>query len=331
MTRYARQMILPEVGQDGQSKLTKAHALIIGAGGLGHPVAQYLTAAGVGQITIIDPDTVELSNLHRQTLFTEAEVGQPKAQTLCTRLAKLNSDVALKAITGTLNPDTAPELIAAADIILDCADSFAASYIASDECLTQGKPLISASALGLQGYVGGFCGTAPPLRAVFPDLPQHLATCATAGVMGPVVGTLGAMQAQMAINTILGLTPSPLGQLMQVDFATLRTYQFRFDTAPEPDTKLTFTTHNQLTPNDFIVDLRETDEAPTPVAPTALRHQVADFDTAHPTPAKGQRAILTCRSGLRAWQAARKLQSYWDGEILLIAMGDTNTNQGTDT
>jgi len=329
MTRYARQMILPEVGHDGQTKLTQTHALIIGAGGLGHPVAQYLTAAGIGQITIIDPDTVELSNLHRQTLFTEAEVGQAKGQTLCNRLQALNSDITLLPITGTLNPDTAPELIANADIILDCADSFAASYIASDECLAQGKPLISASALGLQGYVGGFCGTAPSLRTLFPDLPQQLATCATAGVMGPVVGTLGAMQAQLALNTILGFSPSPLGQLMQVDFATLRTSQFRFDTAPEPDTKLTFTTHNHLTQNDFIVELRRTDEAPTPVAPTALRHQVTDFDTTRPTPERGQRAILTCRSGLRAWQAARKLQSYWDGEIHLIAMGDTNTNQGT--
>lgn len=329
MTRYARQMILPEVGQDGQSKLTKAHALIIGAGGLGHPVAQYLTAAGIGQITIIDPDTVELSNLHRQTLFTEVEVGQPKAQTLCNRLGQLNSDITLTAITSTLNPDTAPELIAAANIILDCADSFAASYIASDECLGHSKPLISASALGLQGYVGGFCGTAPSLRALFPDLPQQLATCATAGVMGPVVGTLGAMQAQMALNALLGLSPSPLGQLMQVDFATLRTSQFRFDTAPEPDTKLTFTTPSQLTSDDFTVELRGEDEAPSPVTPTALRHQVSDFDTTRPTPAKGQRAILTCRSGLRAWQAARKLQSYWDGDIQLIAMGDTNTNQGT--
>ena len=328
MTRYARQMILPDVGQDGQAKLTQTHALIIGAGGLGHPVAQYLTAAGIGQITIIDPDTVELSNLHRQTLFTEAEVGQAKAQTLCRRLQALNSQITLRPIKGTLNPDTAPELVADADIVLDCADSFAASYIASDECLAQGKPLISASALGLAGYVGGFCDTAPSLRALFPDLPQQLATCATAGVMGPIVGTLGAMQAQMALNTLLGLMPSPLGQLMQVDFATLRTSQFRFDKAPEPDTKLTFTTHNHLTSNDVIIELRGEDEAPTPVAPTAIRHQVSDFDTLRPTPEPGQRAILTCRSGLRAWQAARKLQSYWDGDIQLIAMGDTNTNQG---
>lgn len=331
MTRYARQMILPQVGQDGQTKLTQAKALIIGAGGLGHPVAQYLAGAGVGQITIIDPDTVELSNLHRQTLFTEADTGKAKAQTLCRRLHALNADVTLRPITGTLNPDTAPELIADADIVLDCADSFAASYIASDECLAQGTPLISASTLGLTGYLGGFCGTAPSLRAVFPDLPQNLATCATAGVMGPVVGTLGAMQAQMALNTLLDLTPSPLGQMMQVDFATLRTSTFRFDDAPEPADTLSFISHNQLTNNDFIVELRGTGEAPTPVTPTALRHQVSDFDTTCPTPAQGQRAVLTCRSGLRAWQAARKLQSYWDGDIQLIAMGDRDTKQGTPT
>lgn len=329
MTRYARQMILPQVGQDGQTKLTAAHALVIGAGGLGHPLAQYLTGAGVGQITIIDPDRVELSNLHRQTLFTEDDTGKAKAQTLCRRLQALNADVTFRPITGALNPDTAPELVEEADIVLDCADSFAASYIASDECLTQSKPLISASTLGVTGYVGGFCGTAPSLRAVFPDLPQSLATCATAGVMGPVVGTLGAMQAQMALNTLLGLAPSPLGQMMQVDFAMLRTSTFRFDNAPEPTDALNFISHKHLTNNNFIVELRDTDEAPTPITPTALRHQVSDFDSTRPTPAQGQRAVLACRSGLRAWQAARKLQSYWDGDIQLIAMGDRDTNQGT--
>ena len=322
MTRYARQMIQPEVGQDGQIKLTQAHALIIGAGGLDHPVAQYLTAAGIGQISIIDPDTVELSNLHRQTLFTEQEVGQPKAQTLCKRLKALNSDVTRRPITGTLNPDTAPELIADADIVLDCADSFAASYVASDECLSQGKPLISASALGLSGYVGGFCATAPSLRALFPDLPQQLATCATAGVMGPVVGTLGAMQAQMALNTLLGHSPSPLGQLMQVDFGSLRTSQFRFDKAPEPKNPLTFIAANAILPDDFVVDLRTHEEVRNTVTDTALRMTVSDFDKTHPLPDTSQRAVLTCRSGLRAWQAARKLQNHWNGDIKLIAMGD---------
>ncbi len=322
MTRYTRQTILPEVGVAGQARLTSAHALIIGAGGLGHPVAQYLTGAGVGRITIVDPDTVELSNLHRQTAFAETDAGQPKARALCDHLTLLNSEVTLDPLITTLDPQTTPALVASADIVLDCADSFAVTYILSDECLRQNTPLISASVLEFGGYVGGFCATAPSIRAVFPDLPNRLATCATAGVMGPVVGTIGAYQAQMALAVLLGTTPSPLGQLISIDLKTYRNSGFRFDGAPEPSTTLEFIAPQAVKPKDYVVDLRGIEEAPTPITPAALRYVVEDFDTIQPRPQAGQCAILTCRSGLRAWQAARKLQRYWDGDIRLIAMGD---------
>ena len=142
-------------------------------------------------------------------------------------------------------------------MILDCADSYAASYILSDTCLAQGKPLISASVLGLAGYVGGFCGGAPSLRALFPDAPDSGASCATAGVLGPVVGAVGAMQAQMALNLILGLQPSPLGQMIQYDGRTLRSTGFRFDDAPEPTRCFRFVSASQLTADDQIIDLRD--------------------------------------------------------------------------
>ena len=171
MSRYARQMQVPGVGAGGQARLTAAHVLIIGAGGLGCTVIPTLAAAGVGRLTIIDPDRVELSNLHRQTLYTAADIGQPKALAAATRARALNPDGQAKARAARLDPANAPGLIASADVIVDAADSFAVTYTLSDLCLAAGKPLISASVIGRAGYAGGFCGAAPSYRAVFPDLP----------------------------------------------------------------------------------------------------------------------------------------------------------------
>lgn len=318
MTRYARQMILPEVGAAGQAKLTAARVLVVGAGGLAAPVLPLLAGAGVGQITIIDGDTVSLSNLHRQTLFTETDLDQPKAVVAAQRCTALNADITVTALPHRLTPANAPDLVAQADLIFDCADSYAVSYCLSDLCHAQSKPLISASVLGLGGYVGGFCGTAPSLRAVFPDAPDSGASCATAGVLGPVVGIIGAMQAQMALNHLLGFTPSPLGQLVQLDARTLTTSGFRFDTAPEPSTAFPFVATADLTPDDLIVDLRPTTEAPTPIHPAAQRltpDQIHATDT--------QRLALCCATGLRAWRAAETLHPNWPGEIVLVAASAT--------
>lgn len=322
MSRYARQIVLPEVGDAGQARLAGAHALVVGAGGLGVPVLQYLAGAGVGRLTVVDPDTVDRGNLHRQTLYGERFLGTMKAAAATVALLDLNPEVRVQPVLGRLDPANAPALVAAADVVLDCADSFAASYTLSDACRDAGKPLVTASALGLGGYAGGFCGGAPSLRAVFPDLPARAATCATAGILGPVVGLLGCLQAQMALAILLRLTPSPLGQLVSFEAAGLRFGGFRFDGAPEPMNPLAFLAPAAITPADFVADLRPVDEAPTPATPTARRLAVADFGPAGPTPASGQRAVLVCRSGLRSWQAATRLAAVWDGEITLVAMGD---------
>ncbi|MBA4489242.1 HesA/MoeB/ThiF family protein [Paracoccus sp. S1E-3] len=318
MTRYARQQILPEIGAAGQARIAATQVLVVGAGGLGVPAIQYLAGAGVGRITLVDPDRVEETNLHRQPIYGPA-LGQPKAQVAADFLRALNPAVKVTPHVAWATPANAPALVADADMVLDCADSFAASYMLSDLCFAARKPLISASALGLSGYVGGFCGGAPSLRAVFPDLPDSLATCASAGVLGPVVGVLGALQAQMALAVMLGLTPSPLGQLMRLDLDDYRSSAFRFDAAPEPEAPHRFVARTDVGADDFVADLRDAVEAPIPAAPHARRLTVADFGPGGPLPAPGQRAVLACRSGLRAWRAADRLRAVWPGEIALLA------------
>jgi molybdopterin/thiamine biosynthesis adenylyltransferase len=319
------------VGDAGQSALQAAHVLIVGVGGLGAPVLQYLVAAGVGRLTLVDGDVVSLSNLHRQTLFREADVGKAKAAVAAKTLGALNAECTIETVEAPLDPSNATALVKQSTIVLDCADSFATSYILSDTCKALAVPLISASVLEFAGYVGGFCHTAPSLRAVFPDLPDRAATCATAGVMGPVVGMIGAAQAQMALAYLIGQSTSPLGQFIRFDLQNFRSSGFRFDQAPDPVPDLTFIAPSQLTGSDFVVELRDTEEAATPVSAHAQRLSVAQFTDRQLTPATKQRAVFACRSGLRAWQAATHLRSYWDGDINLIAMGDTPPTERLNT
>lgn len=317
MSRYARQIALPAFGEEGQSKLTKARVLVVGAGGLAASALPLLAGAGLGSITIIDPDQVDLSNLHRQHLFTEVDCGSNKAEIAIRRCQALNSDIALVAITAALTPRNAPDLVAQADLVLDCADSYAVSYTLSDVCLAAKIPLITASAIGLEGYVAGVCGAAPSLRAIFPDPPDSAATCAGSGVLGPVVSSLGALQAQMAIAHLAGFDPSPLGQMMRLDARSFRTSSFRFDNAPEPEASFPFIAADALEYLDVVIDLRSEEEAPEPIHPSAAR--IAPDVLIGRLPMASTRLVLCCASGLRAWRMADEIYPDWPGEIVLVA------------
>lgn len=321
-SRYTRQTILPEFGTNGQEKLSTTHILVVGAGGLGCPVLQYLTAAGVGKISIVDDDVVSRTNLHRQILYRDNQVGQKKALAAKEILNELNPEVSFECHTRRLDPHTLKNMITNVDLVMDCADNFATTYALSDYCLKSEIPLISASVLGFNGYVGGFCGTAPSVRSVFPELPDQAASCDSAGVSGPVVGVIGSLQAQMAISHILELTPSPLGQLLTIDCRTFATGGFRFDSAKEPNGQvLGFISPNQVEDTDFIVELRDELEAPVPAHPNALRHLPHEFHEEGIYPNENKRIVLCCKTGLRSWKTARQLQSYWPGEIALVAVG----------
>lgn len=320
VTRYARQMVLPQIGAEGQDRLGAAHLLVVGAGGLGVPALQYLAGAGVGRITLVDADRVEATNLHRQPIYAMAQIGQPKAQAAAAILAAMNPEVTVTPRLEWLTPANAPALVADADVVLDCADTFAVSLTLSDACMAAGKPLIAGSALALSGYALGCCGGAPSLRAVFPDLPARAATCATAGVMGPVVGMIGALQAQMALAVVLRLDPSPLGRLISFDAERWRMGGFRFGAAPEPASPLPFIAESQIVPGDLLVDLR-VEAAPFRADARHLPpDQIGQLD-----PPPGARVVLACRTGLRAHNAGQTLQSRWPGRIALLALTDPTT------
>ncbi|MEO9874329.1 MAG: ThiF family adenylyltransferase [Anderseniella sp.] len=321
MSRYARQMVLPEIGTTGQARLADARVLVVGAGGLGCPVLSYLAGAGVGSIRIVDADMVEVSNLHRQPLYTMADIGQAKAATARRTLAAYNPEIEVLAEVLRLEPANTASLCRDADIVIDAADSFAVTYTLSDHCQTSGQAFVSASVLSFAGYAGGFCGgRAPSVRAVFPDLPQSAANCATAGVSGPAVGILGSLQAQMALSYLLGLEPSPLGRMISLDLRQFTTSSFSFGNAQEPDDGFGFVSVEDISDSDFVVDLRSIDEAPATVTTGACRTTADDIETLADD-ARNRRAILCCRSGLRAWNAGLRLRQAGCIDISLIALG----------
>jgi molybdopterin/thiamine biosynthesis adenylyltransferase/rhodanese-related sulfurtransferase len=321
--RYSRQTILPEVGAAGQGRLRDACVLVVGAGGLGSAVLQYLSAAGVGRLVIVDHDRVEESNLHRQPIYRMGDVGLLKAEAARGALLDLNPQVRIEAICERLTPANAARLVAAADIVVDAADSFAVTYVVSDECHRVNKVLVSASVLGLRGYIGAFCGGAPSYRAVFPEMPAQAGSCAQSGVLGTAVGVMGTLQAHIVLALLLGLQPSALGQLVTVDFHTLRFGGFSFAAAQEPSAAaLPFISADQVVESDIVIDLRSLAEAPASPIAGAFRIEVDALERAETRFPPEPRVVLCCRTGVRAWRAARALQSRGHMNLALIAFGE---------
>ncbi len=321
--RYSRQRILPEVGAAGQARLRDACVLVIGAGGLGCAVLQYLCAAGVGRLLIVDPDRVEESNLHRQPTYRMSDVGLLKAQAARTALLESNPEIQIEAVSERLTPANVAHLVVAADLIVDAADSFAVTYVLSDECHRVTKGLVSASVLGLTGYVGAFCGGAPSYRAVFPEMPRQAGSCAQSGVLGTAVGVMGTLQAHMVLALLLGLQPAVLGQLVTLDFRTLRFGGFSFAAAKEPSgAAIPFIAAAQVANTDIVIDLRSLTEAPVSPFAAALRIDVDTVEGAQTRFPHEPRIVLCCRTGVRAWRAARALQSQGHENVALIALGD---------
>ena len=323
--RYSRQLILPEIGIEGQRKLLKAKVLVVGCGGLGSPVLQYLVGAGVGHITVVNADRVEENNLHRQPLFNQNDVGEYKVIAAQKHLNCLNSGAQITAINRKLCPSNAEEFLKTKDVVLDCTDSLAAAYLLSDICFEERIPFIHASASQLKGYVGGFCAGLPSLRAVFPDMPAFAVNCSQTGVLGSVVGMIGLMQAQMTLLTLLKTEPTPLGRLSTFDGLKLSFTSIDFSQAKEPKQipwKIIDTT--MIDSHDVVIELRDQHEANKMIDEQACRIPLSKFQNQSfinefTRQYTNRRLIFCCLSGMRAWQAARLTTSTYTGEIALIA------------
>ncbi|CAN5389340.1 N/A [soil metagenome] len=317
--RYARQTILPEIGAAGQARLAASSVLVVGAGGLGCPVLQYLAGAGVGRLAIVDHDTVEETNLHRQPLYGMGDVGKPKAETARSTLLRFNPGVAIDAAVERLTPQNATQLVADADVIVDAADSFAVTYILSDACHAARKPLVSASVIGLSGYAGAFCGGGPSYRAVFPEVSIDGGTCATVGVLGTAVAVLGSLQAHLTLHLLLGLEPTVLGRVVTFDARRLGFGGFSFEGSLEPEGAVPFIAPSAIAADDFVIDLRGVDEAPQPHA-GGRRVDVAGIDAIAEKLPPSRRIVICCRSGQRALMAADKLRDR-GLDLALVALG----------
>lgn len=226
--RYARQTVLPEIGQIGQQRLAAGRVLCIGAGGLGCPALQYMAAAGVGHIGIVDHDDVDLSNLQRQILFTEDQIGTNKAKAARDQLCRRNSSIDITAYPYALTPDNCEDLFAAYDVVIDATDNFAAKFLINDAAVKTKTPWVYGSILGFKGQMAAFDPRrvdAPCYRCLFPHPPQEqIMNCAQAGVIGAVAGTIGTMQALEVIKILVqNVEIQPLfDRLLQIDIADFK-------------------------------------------------------------------------------------------------------------
>ncbi|WP_338919736.1 HesA/MoeB/ThiF family protein [Pseudomonas silesiensis] len=226
ISRYARQIILSEVGEQGQQRLKDSKILVVGAGGLGCPVLLYLAGAGVGTIGIVDNDIVSVSNLHRQILYSTADVGNLKVLAAKRRINQLNPDIVVHTVATTLNPDNVLSLLAEYDIIVDATDNFDAKYLISDACIESGKPMVYASISQFEGQVSVFNyydrqtqQRGPCFRDLFEKPPPlHLTqNCSEAGVLGIIPGLLGCFQVNEVLKLILRAGEPLSGQLLSID------------------------------------------------------------------------------------------------------------------
>lgn len=208
MERYSRQTVLPEIGVEGQEKLREAKVLVIGAGGLGSPVIQYLAAAGVGHLSIVDPDVVSLSNLQRQTLYRTDDIGKSKAELAAQFIRALNPDCKVKIFKQYFNPDLAHELVPQHDVIVDGSDNFSCRYLSNDASVIYNKPLVAASILKFEGQLSVYnYNNGPSYRCLFPEPPSadEVPSCAEAGVLGSLAGVMGSLQANEVLKVLLSL------------------------------------------------------------------------------------------------------------------------------
>ncbi|MBJ6367262.1 HesA/MoeB/ThiF family protein [Snuella sedimenti] len=336
MNRYSRHIILNEIGQSGQDKLSNAKVLVVGAGGLGCPILQYLAAAGIGSIGIIDFDVVDITNLQRQVLFGTASLGQNKAEAAKKRLQDLNDAINIKAYPEQLSYKNAVNLFKQYDIIVDGTDNFETRYLINDACIIANKPLVFGAIYKFEGQVSVFNHqNGPSYRCLFPNPPQKgsVPNCSEIGVLGVLPGIIGTMQANEVLKLILGIGDVLSGKLLCYNALTLQTITLNITKSNNEIQKVLKTQHlfhkKQMTNNacevDIIdisisemlsksniqlIDVREPHETPKvenlPITYIPLSELENSLDKIDPNKVKG----LFCQSGIRSKRAVSILQDH---------------------
>lgn len=232
LLRYSRHVLLDEIGIEGQAKIIGAHALVIGAGGLGSPAALYLASAGIGRLTLADGDTVDLTNLQRQILHTQNRIGQLKTLSGRTALSQINPEVTVEPITERLAGDRLESLVTEADVVLDCSDNFATRHAINRACVKHRTPLVSGAAIRFSGQLSVFDNRrddAPCYHCLFPEEENFEETrCAVMGVFAPLTGIIGAMQAAEALKIVSGAGSPSIGRLLLLDGLTMEWRSVRY-------------------------------------------------------------------------------------------------------
>ena len=220
LLRYSRQIMLPDIDIRGQEALQQARVLIVGLGGLGSPVAMYLAAAGVGELVLVDDDKVELSNLQRQVIHHSSSVGVAKVDSAAQRIASINSDVQVQCVSHRLGREELIDWLKKAHLVVDCSDNFATRYLLNSCCVEQNTPLVSGAAIRMEGQlltVDPRVAGSPCYQCLYPSAGDDNLSCAESGVLAPVVGVIGSMQALEAIKVLTGVGETLVGRLMIFD------------------------------------------------------------------------------------------------------------------
>jgi len=339
---YSRQTALPEVGETGQARLRSAAVLVVGAGGLGVPVLQYLAASGVGKMTILDGDHVEPSNLHRQPIYEPEDVGRPKAVVAAERLRRMNRDLDCTAITEHASAANVSGLVASHDVVVECTDNLRAKFLVNDAAVGAGKPAVFASVHQYEGQLQVYRPRPdwPCLRCLWPEAPRDglVGNCAEAGVLGPVPGTLGTMQAMQVLQLILGLEGGVRPGLLIVDLLDFSTRGIgarrragcehgpSVRAAPEDaeSPEVDFSSLNEAREAGFeLVDIREAWERQSgrPASHITLHLPLSELLGGRVAFPAGGRYLIVCEHGVRSLALAEHLRERGHAEVYSMRGG----------
>jgi sulfur-carrier protein adenylyltransferase/sulfurtransferase len=325
---YSRQILLKEIGPEGQAKLTRARVLVVGLGGLGSPVMQYLAGAGIGFLGLIDADVLDASNLQRQPIYGLADVGKPKTDLARAAIAAINPAVQVETFADRFNAENALELIRRHDIVVDCSDNFRTKYLINDAAVLAHKPAVFASVYQYEGQLQVYKPEPQHacLRCLWPDAIADgvVGNCAEAGVLGPVPGTFGALQALLTLKILLQMAGQLEGELLLLDFMNFSSLKIKASRRAEcrapqcahieglaredRDIEASWDSLAAAAERGFeIIDIRTVEEVAA--HPSAARHIPMHELLANPgLLADGRQALLVCATGKRSLAAAQALR-----------------------